>query len=88
MKRIAMLRRVGLAGVRGHRSQASEVRAVPAQDEGNLTILRTPGIVAFEGSEPHLAHPLLVYSEMLASPEPRMREAAQEIRERFLPEAA
>ena len=62
------------------------LRAIPAQD-GPLTILHTPGVVAYQGAEPNLAHPLLVYTEMLASGDPRMREAAQELLKRFLPEA-
>jgi len=64
-----------------------ELRALPSPD-GGLTVLRAPGRIAYEGAGPHLAHPLLVYSEMLASNDPRMREAAQEIRERFLPESS
>jgi hypothetical protein len=40
----------------------------------------------FEGVEPHLAHPLLVYAEMLASRDPRTREAAEDLRRQFLPE--
>jgi hypothetical protein len=60
-----------------------QLRAIPAPD-GELTILRTPGAVAYNGVAPHVAHPLMVYSEMVTSREPRMREAADEIRERFL----
>src|SRR5690348_15803888 len=40
------------------------------------TILRTPGTVAYAGPEPRLAHPLLVYTEMMTSTDPRTREAA------------
>lgn len=61
------------------------IRAVPAKD-GTLTILRTPGTVAYASVEPHLAHPLLIYTEMIGSSDPRMREAAADIRERFWPE--
>lgn len=60
-----------------------QLRAIPAAD-GAFTILRTPGAVAYDGVRPHVAHPLLVYSEMVTSLDPRMREAADEIRERFL----
>jgi hypothetical protein len=61
------------------------LRAIPAGD-GSLTILRTPGSIAYAGSEPHLVHPLLVYAEMVSSADPRMREAAAELRQRFLSE--
>ena len=60
-----------------------QLRVIPAPD-GAFTILRTPGTVAYDGVGPHITHPLLVYSEMATSFEPRMREAADEIRERFL----
>ena len=60
-----------------------QLRAIPAPD-GAFTLLRTPGTVAYDGVGPHIAHPLLVYSEMATSLDPRMREAADEIRERFL----
>ncbi len=60
-----------------------KLRVVP-DPRGALTILRTPGAIAYEGPEPHLAHPLLVYSEMMCSSEPRMREAAAQLAERFL----
>jgi hypothetical protein len=55
-----------------------------AADDGPITVLRTPGTLAYKGSAPHLAHPLLVYSEMVISSDVRMREAATEVRERFL----
>src|SRR6478735_4085108 len=60
-----------------------QLRAIPAAD-GALTILRTPGTVAYDGVGPHIAHPLLVYSEMATSLDLRMREAADDIRERYL----
>jgi hypothetical protein len=50
--------------------------------------LRTPGTVAYASTEPHLAHPLLIYTEMIGSSDPRMREAAEELRDQFLPEAS
>jgi hypothetical protein len=62
-----------------------QLRALPSSD-GLLTILRTPGTVAYEGAHPQVAHPLLVYTEMFVSPDPRMNEAANEIRDRFLRE--
>jgi hypothetical protein len=61
-----------------------QLRVVPDRAAGPLTILRTPGTTAYEGTAPRIAHPLLVYTEMMASTDPRAREAAAEIRERFL----
>jgi hypothetical protein len=60
-----------------------QLRALPLS-EGSLTILRTPGMVAYEGARSQVVHPLLVYTEMLVSRDPRMNEAASEIRDRFL----
>lgn len=60
-----------------------QLRVVPDR-MGPLTILRTPGTVAYDGTAPRLAHPLLVYTEMMTSTDPRARETAAEIRERFL----
>jgi hypothetical protein len=54
------------------------LRALPARD-GNLVVLRLPGPVALEGLVPNTAHPLLVYSEMLAEGSERAREAAEEV---------
>ena len=62
-----------------------ELRAIPARD-GALTLLRAVGTIPYDGVAPHLAHPLLVYAEMAVSPDPRMREAAQELREQFISE--
>ena len=59
------------------------LRALPAED-GPITILRVPGKVAFEGKAPRTVHPLLIYTELLVANDPRAREAAQEIRDRFL----
>ena len=61
------------------------LRAIPAAD-GPLTILRTPGLVPYEGPEPNLAHPLLVYTEMSTSMDPRMRESAEAVWKQFLQE--
>jgi hypothetical protein len=55
-------------------------------DDGPLAILVTPGTTPYAGPEPHLAHPLLVYTELITSADPRMREAAEEIRGQFLKE--
>jgi len=64
-----------------------QLRALPSSD-GSLTILRTPGTVAYEGDGLRLVHPLLVYTEMSGSADPRMHEAANEIRDRFLHQSA
>ena len=64
---------------------AARLRALPS-DDGNLVILDSLMPLAFEGVEPHLAHPLLVYAEMLTSRDPRTRGAAEAIRRQFLPE--
>ena len=61
------------------------IRAIPARD-GTLTILRVPGDVPYRGTTPHTAHPLLAYAEMISSSDPRMNEAANELREKFLTE--
>jgi hypothetical protein len=53
-------------------------------NEGELTLLRTPGHIAFEGAAPRTVHPLLVYTELLAEGTDRARESAAMIRERYL----
>ena len=60
-----------------------QLRVIPDRT-GPLTILRTPGTIAYDGTAARLAHPLLVYTEMMTTTDPRAREAAAEIRERFL----
>ena len=62
---------------------AKRLRALPAED-GPLTILRAPGKIGFEGILPKTVHPLLVFTELLVTGKERAREAAQEIRERYL----
>jgi len=63
------------------------LRAVPAPN-GSLTILRTPGTLAYQGAKPHLAHPLLVYSELLTAAKPETRDAASALHQQFLAERA
>ena len=60
-----------------------KLRALP-DPEGRLLVLRTPIPLAFEGTGPLLAHPLLVYAELLSSNDDRAHEAAREVRHRFL----
>ena len=56
------------------------LRAIP-DPLGHLTLLGTPGTIAYQGTETHVAHPLLVYTEMVSSSEPRLRESAAELEE-------
>ena len=59
------------------------LRAIPAHD-GPLTILRTPGKIALRGELPRTVHPLLVYTELVGEQNERAREAAANIRDRFI----
>jgi len=56
---------------------------LPARD-GPIVVLGTPGPLGLEGPVPHVAHPLLVYTELLVDGDERALEAAAEIRSRFL----
>ena len=60
-----------------------QLKAPPKRD-GNLVLVQPPAPLALKGPLPHVAHPLLVYAEMLCATSPRAAEAAREIRERFL----
>jgi AcrR family transcriptional regulator len=62
---------------------ARALRALPAQD-GPLRVVGVPGPLAFQGAAADTAHPLLVYAELWASDDDRARNAALEIRERYL----
>jgi hypothetical protein len=59
------------------------LRGLPS-NEGELTVLRTPGHIALEGAAPHTVHPLLVYTELLTEGTDRARESAAMIRDRYL----
>jgi len=59
-------------------------RLLPSRD-GPFVVLGVPGPLAFEGPRPHLAHPLLIYTELLVEGGERARETAGEIRARYLP---
>ena len=59
-----------------------KIQVMPAQASPNLLVLGHIGEI--RGPEPHLAHPLLVYSELYQDPNERAREAAQVYFERFL----
>lgn len=56
---------------------------LPAKD-GPIVVLGVPGPLGLEGPSPHIAHPLLVYTELLVEGDDRTLEAAAEIRTRFL----
>ena len=53
-------------------------------DDGPLVLLRAPGQIAFDGVKPRTVHPLLIYTELLVTDDPRAREAANEVWERHL----
>lgn len=59
-----------------------EIQARPASQSPNLLVLGHIGEI--RGTTPHLAHPLLVYSELYQDPNERAREAAQVYYEKFL----
>jgi hypothetical protein len=59
------------------------LKALP-QREGRLILLGVPGPLAFRGKAPHTVHPLLIYTELVLTGSDRAREAAAELRERFL----
>ena len=59
------------------------LRLLPART-GELAVLAAPGPLAYEGEVPRTVHPLLVYGELLAGRDDRAREAAAEVRTRFL----
>jgi hypothetical protein len=61
-----------------------KLKMLPAVD-GDLVWLRPIGEVSLRGEQPHTVHPLLVHAELFADPEPRAAEAAELIRDRWLP---
>jgi hypothetical protein len=60
------------------------LRGLPS-NEGELTVLRTPGHIALEGAAPRTVHPLLVYTELLTEGTDRARESAEMVHTRYLP---
>jgi len=56
--------------------------------DGPLVLLEVPGRLAFDGVLPRTVHPLLIYTELLATGNERAREAALELRQRYLGELA
>jgi hypothetical protein len=59
-----------------------KLRAIPDRS-GTLAILRSPGHSGFTGTTVDTAHPLLVYTELLADGSERAREATQQLAERY-----
>lgn len=69
--------------IHGDLGQAlGKIEARPASQSSNLLVLGHIGEI--RGTTPHLAHPLLVYSELYQDPNERAREAAQVYYEKFL----
>jgi hypothetical protein len=62
---------------------ASTLKAAPYA-VGRLTVLGVPAALAYVGPTPHVVHPLLIYAELMAAASDRAREAAGELRQRFL----
>jgi hypothetical protein len=54
--------------------------------DGPLVLLKVPGRIAFDGVVPRTVHPLLIYTELLATGDDRALETALELRQRFLKE--
>ena len=65
------------------------VRKLPLVPDpaGDVALVRAPGPLAFEGPNPEVVHPLLVYADLLTEGHDRAREAAAEIYEKYLAEA-
>jgi hypothetical protein len=59
------------------------LRALRAND-GPLILMRAPGPIAFEGSQPRTVNPLLVYAELLFADDKRAREAADMVQKKYL----
>lgn len=62
-----------------------QLKALKAHD-GPLVVLRPLEQLALEGVVPRTAHPLMVYTELLATGDPRAREAAADIQRKYLAE--
>jgi hypothetical protein len=60
-----------------------QLGVLPARD-GRIVVLGVPGPLGLDGPAPHVAHPLLVYTELLVEGDERAREAAEEIYSRYL----
>lgn len=67
---------------RPHPDLPRRLGVLPAED-GPLVLLGVPGPAALAGPRPRVAHPLLVYTELLVAGEQRARETAALLRERY-----
>jgi len=67
------------------REELRELRFLPDR-EGPITLLRPFGILPFwkEISGIAVAHPWLIYAELMHSPDPRAHEAAEQLRAQFI----
>lgn len=65
------------------RDLPKRLKAIP-HSSGRLILMGVPGPLAFRGEVPHTVHPLLIYTELVLTGSDRAREAASELRERFL----
>lgn len=65
------------------RDLPKRLEALP-HSAGQLIVLGVPGPLAFRGNAPHTVHPVLIYTELILTGSERAREAAAEIRDRFL----
>jgi hypothetical protein len=63
---------------------ARKLGRAPSAD-GDVWLARSPGPAAFTGTDDRCVHPLLVYADLLAEADDRARDAAAELRTRFLP---
>ena len=59
------------------------LKAIPHRS-GRLIVVGVPGPLAFRGRAPRTVHPLLIYTELVLTGSDRAREAASELRNRFL----
>jgi hypothetical protein len=59
-----------------------QLRAAPDRT-GQLVVLRSPGPSGLKGATSDTAHPLLVYTELLADGSERARDAARQLAEQF-----
>ena len=66
-------------------SPARQLRLVPDAG-GDVRLARSPGPLAFSGPNRATVHPLLVYADLIGEGHERARDAAAEVRRRFLPD--
>ena len=64
--------------------QRRALGASPAKD-GELVWLAPLGAIGSRGATADTAHPLLIYAELCADPDPRSREVAERLRRKYLP---